>query len=400
VAAVRDPGKFIRRFPRATAFAADLNSMTGEAAWLPHLDGINAIVNCAGAIHDRHGQSLAAIHADAPTALFRAAVASGIRKIVQISAVSVGAPTIYAKTKLAADRALMALDCDWVVLRPSIVYGAGAYGGTAMLRALAATPCAIPVIGAGDQKATPIHVDDLASAIALCLETDRCNGQVLEPAGPETLTLADMCQHYRQWLGLSPAPLLHVPRSLIALAAWMGDRVGSGPVTSTSLAQLDFGNAADGAAFAAATGLNPRSMTNALTTTPAQTGDLWHARAYLFRPLIRAALVLLWLGSGLAGLLASPPSIHAVLSSLSLGETMAEFLGRGASLIDLAIAALLVWGRAPQFTFLVQTAMVVCYTVLFTFINPSLWVGLFGPLLKNIPILALIAVDRILAEER
>ncbi len=400
VAAVRDPEKLTRRFPRATAIAADLNSMTTEAAWLPHLAGINAIVNCAGALHDRHGQSLVAIHTDAPRALFRAAAASGIRKVVQISAVSVGAPTAYAETKLAADRALMALNCDWVVLRPSIVYGAGAFGGTAMLRALAAAPCVIPVIGAGNQKVTPIHVDDLASAVAICLETGRCNRQVLEPAGPETLTLAEMCQHYRLWLALPRAPLLHVPRGLIAAAAWIGDRLGSGPVTSTSLAQLDFGNAADGAAFAKATGLKPRGMAEALAATPSQTGDLWHARAYLLRPLIRAALVLLWLGSGLAGLLATPSSIHAALPGLGLNETMAELIGRGASLIDLAIASLLVWGRAPQLAFLAQMLMVVGYTMLLTFINPSLWSELFDPLLKNIPILALIAVDRILAEER
>jgi hypothetical protein len=243
-------------------------------------------------------------------------------------------------------------------------------------------------------------VDDLAAAVTLCLETDRCNGQVLEAGGPETLTLSEMCMRYRQWLALPPVPLLHVPRGLIAFAAWMGDRIGSGPVTSTSLAQLDFGNAADGAAFAKATGLKLRGMAEALAAAPAQTGDLWHARAYLLRPLVRAALVLLWLGSGVAGLLATSSSIHAALSGLHLDEAVAGFIGRGASLIDLAIALLLVWGRAPQVTFLIQTAVVAAYTVLLTFINPSLWAELYGPLLKNIPILALIAVDRILAEER
>jgi hypothetical protein len=64
------------------------------------------------------------------------------------------------------------------------------------------------------------------------------------------------------------------------------------------------------------------------------------------------------------------------------------------------IAALLLWNRAPRFTFAVQMIMVTGYTLALTFISPALWLGLFGPLLKNLPILALIIVDRVLAEER
>lgn len=400
VAAVRDPAKFIRRFPAATAFDADLNHMTAEAVWQPHLRGVDAVINCAGALHDRNGQSLQAIHADAPTALFKAAVTQGIRKLIQISAVSIGAATAYAASKRAADETLMAMPRDWVVFRPSIVYGAGAYGGTAMLRALASAPFAIPVIGKGDQLATPIHVDDLARAVATAVEAARCNRKLIAPGGPETMTLGGMCRIYRQWLGLAPAPFLHVPRALISLAAWVGDRIGSGPITSTSLAQLDHGNTVDSAAFTAATGVAPRAMAEGLAATPAQTGDLWQARLYLLRPAIRAALVLLWLVSGLVGLFAAAAHISAALPVAWLGKTAVVTLGRVTSLVDLAIAVLLFTGRAPRFTFAAQILMVTGYTLALTVLSPALWLGLFGPLLKNLPILALIVVDRILAEER
>jgi uncharacterized protein YbjT (DUF2867 family) len=400
VAAVRHPDKFTRRFPRAAAFAADMNHMTAAADWQPHVAGVDAVINCAGALHDRHGQSLQAIHTDAPIALFNAAAAAGLRKIIQISAFSVGAPTAYAASKRAADEALMALNCDWVVLRPSIVYGAGAYGGTAMLRALAAAPLAIPVIGKGDQTATPIHVDDLAATVANCLETPSCDRQVIAPGGPQTLTLGEMCRIYRQWLGLAPAPFLHVPHALVRLAANLGDRIGNGPITTTSLAQLDHGNAVDSAAFTAATGVVPRAMVEALTATPAQTGDLWQARLYLLRPAIRTALVLLWLVSGLSGLVASTADIAAALPLHGVGADTVVALGRAASVIDLVIAALLIWNRAPRFTFAAQLLMVGGYTFILTLLSPGLWLALFGPLLKNLPILALVTVDRILGEER
>jgi uncharacterized protein YbjT (DUF2867 family) len=400
VAAVRDPAKFTRRFPRATAFGADLNGMTAEANWQGHLAGVDAVINCAGALHSRNGQSLAAIHTAAPVALFRAAVAAGVRKVIQISAVSIGADTVYAESKREADNALMALQCDWVVLRPSIVYGAGAYGGTAMLRALAATPLAIPVIGKGDQVATPIHVDDLAATVALALETPRLDRQVITPGGPETITLGGMCRLYRQWLGLPPAPFLHVPRPLIAAAARLGDVIGSGPITTTSLAQLDYGNAVDSTAFATTTGLAPRTMAEGLAASPAQTGDLWQARLYLLRPAIRAALVLLWLVSGLAGLVATGTGIAAAVPLPGTSSETIVALGRGASIMDLVIAGLLIWNRTPRLAFAAQMIMVTGYTLLLTLLTPGLWLGLFGPLLKNLPILALITVDRVLAEER
>lgn len=98
-AAVRDPDKFMRRFPRAEAVAADLNLMTDAEHWRPFLSGVDAVINCAGILQSRHGQSATAIHTDAPVALFEAAVAANIRKVVQLSAVSSAASTEYAQTK-------------------------------------------------------------------------------------------------------------------------------------------------------------------------------------------------------------------------------------------------------------------------------------------------------------
>ncbi len=397
VAAVRDPAKFRRRFPGCPAFAIDLNRATAESDWLPHLSNIDAVINCAGILQTRHGDQAAAVHAAGPIALFRAAAAAGVRKIVQVSAVSIDAETEYAETKKAADDSLMALDVDWVILRPSIVYGRMAYGGTAMLRAQAACPFVIPVIGHGGQTATPITVGDLAKTVRLAVETDTLNRQILAPCGPETLTLAQMMQHYRGWLGLKPAPLLPVPRPLVGLAAKFGDRFGAGPLTTTSLAQLEFGNAANPQAFAKKAGFTPQSMAQALAAEPAGTAELWHARLYLLRPLITAALIALWAISGLSGLLAPATAIETLFPAFG---SAAAPLGYAASLFDVVIAALLLLGRWPRLAFMLQFAAVLGYTLLLTLTHPALWLDLFGPLLKNLPILALILTHRVLSEER
>jgi len=66
VAAVRQPAAMAARFPDAEAIRADMNHDVTAAAWLPRLDGIDAVINCAGVLQGGHGQDMAAIHYRAP----------------------------------------------------------------------------------------------------------------------------------------------------------------------------------------------------------------------------------------------------------------------------------------------------------------------------------------------
>lgn len=400
VAAVRDPEKMRRRFPRARCVHADFNRMTTIAHWQSLLEGVDYVLNCAGILQSRRGQSAAAIHAAAPTALFKAAAESGVKRIVQISAVSVGADTEYATTKRAGDEALAALDTEWVILRPSLVYAHTAYGGTAMLRALAATPFAIPVIGGGEQTFQPIHIADVTRSVRWALTSAEAPGKIVEACGPQTVTMRELLQSYRRWLGLARAPVIAIPRLLVGLACRLGDVLGSGPMTTTSLRQLEYGNAADPAKFTATTAIEPRAVQDMLMSEPAGSGDLWHARFYLLRPFMRASLIALWLVSGLVGLMSDPASFAPYIEPLGLAPAMIAPIGWAASLVDIAIALLLLTGVSARATMWLQLAMVAGYTLLLTFTVPQLWAGLFGPLLKNIPTLALIVADRVASEER
>jgi uncharacterized protein YbjT (DUF2867 family) len=134
----------------ATIVNLDVAQATDPADWIPHLAGVDAVLNCAGTLQDGPGNSTKGVHVEGPLALFKACEMTGIRRIVHLSAVGVdrATPTAFSRTKLAGDQALMALDLDWVILRPSVVVGRGAYGGSALLRGLAALPI-MPLIPAG-----------------------------------------------------------------------------------------------------------------------------------------------------------------------------------------------------------------------------------------------------------
>jgi uncharacterized protein YbjT (DUF2867 family) len=396
-AVVRDGEKLLRRLPGLEAIDADLTSANcAEPIWWQGvLSDVDAVVNAAGVLQPRGDTHVWAVHRDSPAALFQACQTAGVRRVIQISAVGVEeGQTLFARSKLAGDRKLMELDLDWTLLRPAIVVGEGSYGGTSLLRALAACPFVTPVLGDGATPLQVIHKDDLAKGIVRLLRGGGAVRQVLEPAGPQRLALETAIQTYRRWLGLPPRPVLHIGDGMAKWLARLGDGMKLDPINSTALAQFATRLTGDARGFEQAVGFRPRSLDAMLAARPAETQDLWHARLYLLRPAVRLALAAMWLVSGLVGLLADPAGYAHLIAPLP------AFLGKVMGVVDLAIAGALLAGWRLKLMANLQLVLVAGYTVGLTVLAPSLWAELTGGLLKNIPILALLAVHRVLEEER
>jgi uncharacterized protein YbjT (DUF2867 family) len=394
IPAVRDPAKADRLLAKPAAIFSDLNQDTDPDIWLPRLEGIDAVINCAGILQGRPGQSIEAIHAAAPKALFAACRQLSVRRVIQISAISAEtkAGTDYALTKKSADDFLAATDLDWVILRPSLVFADGANGGTALFRALAALPMAIPIVGDGSQPFQPIHVDDLTSVVLAVLETPAITRMVIDPVGPDRIVLKEMLSDLRRWLGFRPAPFVRLPLTLVRIAARIGDVVG-GTMNSTSVRQLEFGNVGAVEPFVRATGIAPRRWRDALLARPAQIQDRWHSRLFFIRPLLRVAIALTWIFSGIAGL--TRPPAEPMVRLLNTGVPTQAFAA--ACILDVAIGIAVLVRWRPATMALIQTLLVGFYSIVLTIIQPSLWLEPLGPMLKNLPfvaaVLALAAIE-------
>ena len=400
---VRDPAKLVQRFPGIEAAKADLRDKSAweSGYWNEALTGVDAVVNAAGVLQPRRARDAWAVHLHAPDAIYAGCERIGVKRVIQISAVGVeeGA-TVFARSKLAADNKLMARDLDWTILRPAIVIGDGSYGGTSMLRAIAAFPWITPVIGDGSNRLDFIHKEDLANSIVQILQSGAANKTILEPAGPERLTLLETVRAYRSWLGLRARPVVAIPNWCVKVVARLGDFTKLDPITTTAMAQFDARLTGDARGFETATGIEARGLSAVLAARPAESQDLWHARLYLVRPVIRFALVALWLTSGLLGLFTDPALYSALLEPLTENRNLASALAVSVSLMDIAIAVALVVGWRLKEIAYVQLVIVLGYTLMLTLLSPALWADLFGGLLKNLPIIALILVHRILEEER
>jgi len=401
IPAVRRPAETDRLLPSPLSIAVDFNTDTSPDDWAPRLANIDAVINCSGILQGRPGQSIEAIHAAAPKALFAACEKAGVKRVIQISAISAeaGADTAYATTKIEADRYLMTTDLDWIVVRPSLVYAEGAYGGTALFRAFAALPFIIPVVGKGEQLFQPIHVDDVTETILKLLNDSSIRHMVIDPVGPEQLSMRQVLIDLRRWLGFPAARVIEVPLPLIKLVSRIGDFIG-GTINTTALRQLTFGNTGDVGRFIKSVGIEPRRWYTALLAHPAQTADRWHARLYFLRPLLRWSLAGMWLISGIIGFAQLPQVAEAPLAALGITGHAAKISIWSSCLLDMAIGILLFARWRPNVIGVIQLMVVIAYTVGLSIAQPALWMDPFGPLLKNLPIMATILALAAVEQDR
>jgi uncharacterized protein YbjT (DUF2867 family) len=400
-AVTRRQGPGTRRLAPAEWIELDIARATAPQAWSAALDGVDAVVNCAGVLQDSSRDSTAGVHRDGPAALFTACEAAGVRRVIQVSAMGADAgTTAFSRTKAEADTDLAMRDLDWVILRPSVVVGRQAYGGSALFRGLAMLPALPEVSKAGDLQI--VQLDEVAETVRFFLNAEAPARVILELAGPERLTFTEVVAHYRRWLGYPPArrlpgayfmPLAFRLGDLASLFGWRP------PVRSTAHRELLRGAVGDPGPWMTATGIRPRSLGEALASEPASVQERWFAGLYLLKPVILAVFAAFWL---LTGALTFGPAWPAAVEQMRAagGGPFASFVVAGGALADLAIGLGILFRRTARPALWAGFVLSLGYLAAGTLLAPELWIGPLGPLTKVVPILALNLVALAILEDR
>ena len=409
VAALRERGWRVWRGVRvrsreleADERECDLQQLLSAESWLPLLAGVDAVINVAGILREEHGQAFEVVHYAAPLALARACVEKGVQCFVQISALGIPEDGEFIASKHRLDDALLELPLRSVILRPSVVYGvSGSYGGTSLLRALAAFPGALLLPGDGRWPIQPVAVEDLADLAARALES-KAEG-IHEVGGPEPMTLREYQSIWREWLRISGRRAIFVPELWVALLVRFWEIIGSGPIGETMWRMLKRGNiTANGTTTRLHDefGIAPRPLREVLISHPSHVQDRWQAQLYFLAPTLRFGVAALWLVSAWVGWTTQTSEIERLTEDSVLSAMAPVVIARVAATLDLIFGLWLLTGLRLRVAIAAMTVMVLAYTLVFGIALPALWLDPLGGLAKNLVILPALAVLWVLSERR
>ena len=398
---------------KASALDLELPVMSMDAAALARLireREIDMVVNCLGVLQDGPGGDTGAVHRDFVARLLAAIGDSG--RAVRLVHISIpGAAnedrTAFSQTKREAERLIAASGISHAILRPGFVVAPAAYGGSAMLRALAAFPIGLPA----DEAATPfqpVAVQDIAATIAwlAAREADDAATRAVswDLMQPQPVTLSGVIEQFRWSFGTSRWPRLTLPGFLLDFGAVMGDlanRLGwMPPMRTTAIAELRRGVTGDPASWIAATGIVPQTIAQAVGNHAATIQDKWFARLFLVKALVISSLALFWLASGFIALVISFPATKEILLSHGFPASMAAPFAAITSLMDMSVGVLIAFRRTCAVGLIAGILVSLGYmagTALFT---PDLWIEPLGALVKTGPAIVLMLVALLTLDNR
>jgi uncharacterized protein YbjT (DUF2867 family) len=403
VGLTRRKGSIARRLPADGWIVLDMAAAVTPEAWRPHLAGIDAVVNCAGALQDGASDSTQGVHVAGAAALFAACEAAGVRRVIHFSAMGVdrGELSTFSRSKAAGEEALTRRDLDWVILRPSVVVGRSAYGGSALFRGLAALPLLQAVSGAG--RLQIVQLDEVAETVSVLLSPDAPRRVALEVAGPERLTFEDVVATYRRWLGFPAARAAPGGALLMPLAYGLGDLAGllgwRPPIRTNARREMTRGAVGDNAEWRRLTGIEPRTLYGALMSEPASVQERWFANLYLLKALVLTVIAGFWLATAFISLGPGYGLGLEIMHKTALADFAAPTVVAGA-LADLAVGLSIAWRRTTRVGLLAAMALSLGYLVIGTVLQPQLWAEPLGPMTKIFPILALHLVALAILEDR
>lgn len=391
------------RAGEAGTVAIDMAKALAPENWGSALQGVDVVVNCAGVLQDSASENTTGVHALGAAALFRACQQAGVRRVIHFSAIGVDReqPSAFSASKYAGEEALMTLDLDWVVLRPSVVLGRPVFGASALFRGLAALPLLPSMPGSG--RLQVVQLEDVVETVAFFLSPDSPSRIALDLAGPDAFAMEEVVAHYRRWLGWDEARVLALPRWAARLLYRLGDAVGvlgwRPPMRTNAALEISRGATGDPGPWKAITGIEPRGLPTALAANPATVQDRWFAGLYFIKPAIFTVLPFFWIMTGIISLTTGWQSGVQLLIGTAVSALAAPLVIAGA-LADLVIGLLIALRKTARVGLWGAIGVCVFYALAGTLLRPDLWNEPLGPLMKILPIVLLHFVALAILEER
>ncbi len=200
----------------------------------PLLANHDAVVNLIAILHGS-GAEFEKAHVRLPLELARACEASGLRRIVHVSALgaALDSASMYQRSKARGEAVLLGTGLDVSVLRPSVIFGAEDKFLNTFAR-LQKMFWVIP-LAASQARFQPVWVEDVARALVRCLQDRGTIGEIYEACGPEVFTLRQLVELAGRYAGVNGGkgrPIIALPDALARLQARLMELAPGEPIMS------------------------------------------------------------------------------------------------------------------------------------------------------------------------
>ena len=212
--AVRDPegAAFLKPMGDPGQIVPMRADVTDHTAIAPAVEGVDAVVNLVGILHERGRRSFAEIHANGAGRVARAAMLAGARRVVHVSALGAdrASPDRYGRSKAAGEAAVREACSEAVILRPGVVFGPeddffNRFAALARLSPVLPVIGELPrldlkaeggprldLVGDGGTRFQPVYVGDVADAVMRGLEDPKTGGRTFDLGGPRVYRFAEL----------------------------------------------------------------------------------------------------------------------------------------------------------------------------------------------------------------
>jgi NADH dehydrogenase len=251
VHALRAQGREVRALVRSTERGAKLATLGAElvsgdvtdpASMRAALEGCTHVVHLVAIIKGRP-TDFERVMAQATRDLVAAAKDAGVNRFVLMSALGTTETTKdavpYYAAKWAMERAVIESGLEYVVFRPSFVFGRGGALPT-FVRQVRYSPV-VTVIGSGKQRIQPIYVDDVAEYFARAVDAPGAANRIFEIGGPEVVTWDELYLTIAKVLG-KRRRLAHVPSTLARTGAQLTQWAPGAPLTADQITMIEAGD--------------------------------------------------------------------------------------------------------------------------------------------------------------
>lgn len=153
--------------------------------------GADAVIHLVAIPREADGRTFEAVNVQGVARVLDAMQAAGTRRIVHLSVLGVTDDPAcrYLSSKWRGERLVRESGLDWVVLRPSLLFGEGD-GFFSLIETTLRwwSPGVVAIPAAGDVRFQPLSVQDLAAGVERCLAEPARAGSVYELGGPRYLS--------------------------------------------------------------------------------------------------------------------------------------------------------------------------------------------------------------------